>query len=143
MNFREQLSEAYRAGFNQGLEDLQEKQSPAGSKPTKNPGKRPSFRPQDTPRKPYDEDMHEKALAELGRMVMDSMHEGMHEGEYEEQFGADPEPIDVTNRRKALRRLYGKHIGKLIGDATLGTYSPLYGLMKPGQDYSGIQTPFG
>ena len=30
MNFRQQLSEAYKAGFNQGLEDLQEKRSPAG-----------------------------------------------------------------------------------------------------------------
>ena len=122
MNFREQLSEAYKAGFNQGLQELQEG---------------------------YHEGAHEIEELDgtpMGRTpLMASVHEmdheedeGYHEGEYEEQFGADPEPIDISNQRKALKRLFGKEIGGLIGDATLGTYSPLYGLMRPGRKYSGI-----
>ena len=92
MNFRQQLSEAYKAGFNQGLEDLQEKQSPAGAKPTKKPKKRPSFRPQDTPRQPpeltagYHEGMkrglmagYHEAMKEMGHEEDEGYHEGAHE----------------------------------------------------------------
>ena len=134
MNFRQQLSEAYKAGFNQGLEDLQEKQSPAGggsvpkgTKPKKRPqrggdplgGRKPisagyhegmkrglmagyheAMKEMDHEKdEGYHEGAHEmdeKALAELGRMMIragmhemdheedEGYHEGMHEGEHDE-----------------------------------------------------------
>ena len=137
MNFRQQLSEAYKAGFNQGLEDLQEKQSPAGggsvpkgTKPKKRPqrggdplgGRKPisagyhegmkrglmagyheAMKEMDHEKdEGYHEGAHEmdeKALAELGRMMIragmhemdheedEGYHEGMHEMDHEEDEG--------------------------------------------------------
>ena len=136
MNFRQQLSEAYKAGYNQGLVELQEKQSPAGggSVPTSTKSKNRPRRGPDPLADPatlsagyhegmrrglmagyheamkemdHEEDegyhegaheMDEKALAELGRMMIragmhemdheedEGYHEGMHEGEHEEMF---------------------------------------------------------
>ena len=114
MNFREQLSEAYKAGFNQGLQELQEKQSPQGggkvptsTKPEKRPqrggdplgGRKPIsagyhegmkrglMAGYHEAMKEMDEGMHEmdeKALAELGRMMIRAgMHEMDHEMEEE------------------------------------------------------------
>ena len=82
MNFREQLSEAYKAGFNQGLQELQE-----GEVPTPPPARRRknANRMARTQKfEGYHEEMYEKALAELGRMVIRA---GMHEMDHEEDEG--------------------------------------------------------
>ena len=86
MNFREQLSEAYKAGFNQGLQELYA-------------GAHEGAHEED---EGYHEEMDEKALAELGHMMIragmhemdheedEGYHEGMHEGEHEQQLDVVP-----------------------------------------------------
>ena len=116
MNFREQLSEAYKAGFNQGLQELyagahegaheedegyhevmkrglvagyHEAMKEMGHKKDEGAHEKDEG---------YHEEMDEKALAEIGRMVIRAgMHEmdheedeGMHEGEHEEQLDIVP-----------------------------------------------------
>ena len=116
MNFREQLSEAYKAGFNQGLQELyagdhegaHEKDEGAhekdegyheGMKRGLMAGYHEAMKEMDHEEdEGYHEEMDEKALAEIGRMVIRAgMHEmdheedeGMHEGEHEEQLDVAP-----------------------------------------------------
>ncbi len=68
MNFREQLSEAYKTGYNQGLQELY-----AGAHEG-------AYEEEEG----YHEEMDEKALAELGRMMIRA---GMHEMDHEEDEG--------------------------------------------------------
>ena len=123
MNFREQLSEAYKAGFNQGLQELyagahegaHEKDEGAHEKDEgyhegmkrglvagyheamKEMGHKKDEGAHEED-EGYHEEMDEKALAELGRMMIRAgMHEmdheedeGMHEGEHEEQLDVVP-----------------------------------------------------
>ena len=123
MNFREQLSEAYKAGFNQGLQELyagahegahekdegyhegmkrglvagyHEAMKEMGHK--KDEGAHEKDEGAHEKDEGYHEEMDEKALAEIGRMVIRAgMHEmdheedeGMHEGEHEEQLDVVP-----------------------------------------------------
>ena len=108
MNFREQLSEAYKAGFNQGLQELyagvhegaheEDEGYHEGMKRGLMAGYHEAMKEMDHEEdEGYHEGAHEmdeKALAELGRMMIRAgMHEmdheedeGMHEGEHEENF---------------------------------------------------------
>ena len=108
MNFREQLSEAYKAGFNQGLQELyagvhegaheEDEGYHEGMKRGLMAGYHEAMKEMDHEEdEGYHEGAHEmdeKALAELGRMMIRAgMHEmdheedeGMHEGEHEESF---------------------------------------------------------
>ena len=95
MNFRKQLSEAYKAGYNQGLQELQE-----GEVPTPPPARRRKNANRTARTQKFEgyhegaHEMDEKALAELGRMVMAGMHEGEHEDEIEEKNFY--EPFNIT-----------------------------------------------
>ena len=134
MNFREQLSEAYKAGFNQGLQELyagahegaheedegyhegahekdegyhegmkrglmagyHEAMKEMGHK--KDEGAHEKDEGAHEKDEGYHEEMDEKALAELGRMMIragmhemdheedEGYHEGMHEGEHEDEI---------------------------------------------------------
>ena len=132
MNFREQLSEAYKAGYNQGLQELQE-------------GYHEGAHEEDEGYHEGAHEMDEKALAELGRMVMAGMHEGEHdeieEAGHRNPFGVPDEAPDIKAARKLLKRLFGKGLGGAIGQGAFGSYSPLYGRMDPNKYYSGINTP--
>ena len=181
MNFREQLSEAYKAGFNQGLQELyagvhegaheEDEGYHEGMKRGLMAGYHEAMKEMDHEKdegahekdEGYHEEMDEKALAELGRMMIragmhemdheedEGYHEGMHEGEHDEieeaghvtPFGVPTEDPSIRNARRALKRLLGKGLGGAMGDGAFGIYSPLYGRMRPGKKYSGIQTPFG
>ena len=116
MNFREQLSEAYKAGFNQGLQELyagahegaheEDEGYHEGMKRGLVAGYHKAVKEMDHEKdEGYHEGAHEKdekALAELGRMMIragmhemdheedEGYHEGMHEGEHEEQLDVAP-----------------------------------------------------
>ena len=116
MNFREQLSEAYKAGFNQGLQELyagahegaheEDEGYHEGMKRGLVAGYHEAMKEMGHKKdegahekdEGYHEEMDEKALAEIGRMVIRAgMHEmdheedeGMHEGEHEEQLDVVP-----------------------------------------------------
>ena len=93
MNFREQLSEAYKNGYNQGLQELY-----AGAHEGAHEEEEGYHEGAHEEDEGYHEEMDEKALAELGRMMIRAgMHEmdheedeGMHEGEHEEQLDVVP-----------------------------------------------------
>ena len=116
MNFREQLSEAYKAGFNQGLQELyagvhegaheEDEGYHEGMKRGLMAGYHEAMKEmgheEDEGYHEGAHEMDEKALAELGRMMIragmhemdheedEGYHEGMHEGEHEEQLDVVP-----------------------------------------------------
>ena len=110
MNFRQQLSEAYKAGFNQGLEDLQEKRSPAGggSVPTSTKPKRRKQRGGDPlgGRKPISAGYHEG----MKRGLMAGYHEAMKEMGHEEDEGYHEGAHEMGE--KALEELGGMPMGR-------------------------------
>jgi hypothetical protein len=107
MNFREQLSEAYKTGYNQGLQELYAGAHEGAHEEEEgyHEGMHEMDHEED---EGYHEEMDEKALAELGRMMIragmhemdheedEGYHEGMHEGEHDEieelahDVGVDP-----------------------------------------------------
>ena len=136
MNFREQLSEAYKAGFNQGLQELY-----AGAHEGAHEEDEGYHEGAHEEEEGYHEEMDEKALAELGRMMIragmhemdheedEGYHEGMHEGEHEDEI----EEVSLGSIGGFAGRLAKPLLGRSHRrKSTPGTkqYDPTYVLSK-------------